>query len=54
MADQSDNPPAVDPRESSAEEAQQGDSFAAHPELFVGAAFVGGFALAKVLGRMAQ
>jgi hypothetical protein len=31
-----------------------GDPFAEHPELFVGAAFVGGFALAQLLKRIGQ
>ena len=31
-----------------------GDTFAERPELFVGAAFVGGFALAQVLKRIGR
>jgi len=31
-----------------------GDAFAERPELFVGAAFVGGFALAQLLKRIAK
>jgi hypothetical protein len=52
MAEQ-DTPPSgtavVDP-----ESGSDGDSFAERPELFVGAAFVGGFALAQILKRIGR
>ena len=31
-----------------------GDPFAEHPEIFVGAAFAGGFVMAKILGRLGR
>ena len=32
----------------------EGDGFAEHPEIFVGAAFVGGFAIAQLLKRFGE
>jgi hypothetical protein len=37
--------------ESPLDAAFEDDTFAEHPELFVGAAFVGGFVLAQILKR---
>jgi len=38
--------------ESPLDAAFEDDTFAEHPELFVGAAFVGGFVLAQILKRL--
>jgi len=65
MAGQADTPPSETPvteeqtpgigepadREAAASDA---DPFAQRPELFVGAAFVGGFALAQILKRISK
>ena len=55
MAERGDTPPSgtpvVEPEDTSS---SNGDVFAHRPELFVGAAFVGGFALAQLLKRMGK
>jgi hypothetical protein len=59
MAEQ-DTPPSGTPvieqeqQEEPPTNSSGGDTFAARPELFVGAAFVGGFALAQVLKRIGR
>jgi hypothetical protein len=55
MAEQDTPPsgtPAVDPVASSG--SSNGDPFAERPELFVGAAFVGGLVLAQILKRLGR
>jgi hypothetical protein len=47
-------PGAVAYGESPASVGTTSDAFDQHPELFVGAAFLGGFALAQILKRVAQ
>jgi len=57
MAEQGDTPASGTPVVESADtdtSSSNGDAFANRPELFVGAAFVGGFALAQLLKRMGR
>ena len=54
MAEQDTPPsgtPVVEPEVASS---QNGDAFAERPELFVGAAFVGGLVLAQLLKRIGR
>ena len=54
MAEQ-DTPPSGTPVvEPDATASQNGDAFAERPELFVGAAFVGGLVLAQLLKRIGR
>jgi hypothetical protein len=65
MADPSDTPPSgapaieeqtpvIDETTDREAHASDADPFAERPELFVGAAFVGGFALAQILKRIGK
>jgi hypothetical protein len=44
--------PTQSPLGAAAQAAADGDPFAEHPEIFVGAAFVGGIVLAQILKRL--
>jgi hypothetical protein len=48
------NPAGPPPGESPLSAAAAEDLFEDHPELFVGAAFIGGFALAQILKRVSE
>ena len=59
MAEPGDTPPSGTPAVEAepidaASDGSNGDAFAERPELFVGAAFVGGFALAQILKRIGR
>jgi hypothetical protein len=53
MAEQ-DTPPSGTPVVEPESASQNGDPFAERPELFVGAAFVGGLVLAQLLKRISR
>jgi hypothetical protein len=46
--------PQTPPSESPLSAEADSDGFAEHPEVFVGAAFVGGFALAQIMKRFGR